>query len=216
MSSDDPRNPPSGDAPQRRPDPVGGLDAARRLLETPLLDGAEVAPRAAVPEVKPLVWEHVVRPLDGTPAGGLPRIPPPTPVAEPDPPTSMSTVDESAAPLPDLGMPRTAPPIDFAALRLGVADAVAGAGVRDDISLDAVVDGRSKDHVTAEIDRLAFVADAPVGIPGADTRNDDTHRDDTHRADTPESDGGEAASADIVDDGDSVVDASGDILIVEA
>ena len=136
MTSDNTSTPPSGDAQQRRPDPVGDLEAARRLLESPLLDGAESVPLAAVPEVKPLVWEHVVRPLDGTPAGGLPRIPPPAHVAEPAPtmPEVAVPAEEVPAPSIDPGVPRVAPAIDFAALRLGVADAVAGAGVRDDIA----------------------------------------------------------------------------------
>jgi hypothetical protein len=197
VTSDNVSTPPSGDAPQRRPDPVGDLDAARRLLETPLLEGADSLPLAAVPEVKPLVWEHVVRPLDGTPAGGLPRIPPPSPVSEPTPTVTDATPPAVEVPAPpiDPGLPRVAPAIDFAALRLGVADAVAGAGVRDGISLDAVVDERSKEHVTAEIDRLAFVPESPVDGP----------------ADAPSRDAAEGAA-----DGTPSADPSGDILIVEA
>ena len=76
MTTNDPGAPAAGDdaAPPRRPDPVGELAQAGRALDAPLLAGDEVPPLAPVPQVKPLVWEHVVRPLDGTPAGGLPRI----------------------------------------------------------------------------------------------------------------------------------------------
>ncbi|MEY4607381.1 MAG: hypothetical protein RLY45_2141 [Actinomycetota bacterium] len=203
MTSDNTSTPPSGDAQQRRPDPVGDLEAARRLLESPLLDGAESVPLAAVPEVKPLVWEHVVRPLDGTPAGGLPRIPPPAQVAEPAPtmPEVAVPAEEVPAPSIDPGAPRVAPAIDFAALRLGVADAVAGAGVRDDISLEAVVDERSKEHVTAEIDRLAFVPESPGAAPAV--------LPSAEAAGAPE--GAEGAA-----DGTSPADPAGDIFIVEA
>lgn len=160
MTSDDQSRPGGIDPPARRPDPVGDLEAAGRLLDTPLL-GEDPPPAAPVPEVKPLVWEHVVRPLDGTPAGGLPRIPPP--VAP-----SVPAETGAAATLPAAGGVAAAP--------RGPADVV---GDRShDLGADGVVDERTTDHVTSEIDRLAFVPDTtptdPAGEvpPGGDPTGD--------------------------------------------
>ncbi|MFZ9629301.1 MAG: hypothetical protein ACO3C1_08105 [Ilumatobacteraceae bacterium] len=145
---------PGGGAPSpRRPDPVGELEQAGRVLDAPLL-GGDVPPLAPVPQVKPLVWEHVVRPLDGTPAGGLPRVPPAAPAPQGDPLPASPAAAPANDPSPVAHMPSL--PLDIVA-----ASSLAAGGVASAEDHLDVVDARTKDHVTAELDRLAFAPEDP-------------------------------------------------------
>lgn len=144
-----------------RVDPLSDLDAARSLLDQPLLGAEAVAPppSGGPSTLKPLVWEHVVGetpspvPSDAADAtlSDLSDAAPPAPPAPPSLADAPEPLVRSVSFEPPVVRPADPEVEGLAARVAGVAPAV-----------EPAIDRDPTPAVDAELDRLAFLSDRPL------------------------------------------------------